>query len=224
MKSLLLVLLFSTLQTVHAQIGASLIVEHSPMDMTGYNAVISEQLNEPVLSNMSSFLKVGGGFDFTIEKIAVGFYLNTFNSANETRVDTAYSFQNFRFEINLGYQVLQTQKLILEPYLGWAVNSTTYNKSYNIEYSTLAHYWNSALGLRYFSYNLHHLNTGLRIHFQKFSINQNAEIGFSLRAGLLIPLNNGNIKFNDQKIRSENLLLKQSFYVGLICSLSTKTW
>lgn len=215
---------FTVLHPLQAQIGSSLMVEHSPMDMTGYNAVISDQLNGPVLSNMSSFLKVGAGIDFTIEKIAVGFYLSTFNSANETRVDTAYSFQNIRFEINIGYQVLQTQKLVLEPYLGWAVNNTDYNKKYNIGYSSLSHYWNSPLNFKYFGYNLHHLNTGLRVHFQKFSINRNAEIGFSLRGGLLIPLSNGNIKFNDQKIRSENLLINQSFYVGLICSVSAKTW
>ena len=221
MRILLIAILFSVLPKLQAQIGVSFMAEHGPIDISGFNTVISEQLGEPVISNASAFLKLGGGFDFLIEKLTIGFYLNNFCSSQEKRVDTTYSFQNFRFEINLGYQILQNYKLVLEPYLGWAINNSSYNKTYNNSYSTLGQYWNSPLGYKQFGYNLHSLNAGLRIHFKKFYINKNSEFGFSLRGGVLIPLSNGNIKFLDQKIHPDQKLVQQSFYIGLICSINT---
>ena len=222
MRILFLAFVIAAFQTSHAQVGASFIIERNQMDLSAYNDVISKQLGEPVISSASAFLKFGMGLDFRLNRLTLALFSNSFASTKETRSDTSYGFQNYRLEVNIGYQVLQKQKLVIEPFLGWALNNTSYNKSYGITYSSISQYWQSPYSYKRFGYNLHHINAGLRIHFQKFSVNENAEIGFSLRTGMLIPLSNGNIRFLDQKTHPDQRLIQQSFYVGLIFTISTK--
>jgi hypothetical protein len=223
MRIFLFAIFFSVLPKLYAQtMGVSVMAEHSPMDISAFNAVISKQLNEPVVSSASAFLKFGFGLDFRVQKLTLSSFLNSIASSKETRLDTSYGFQNFRFEVNLGYQVLQKEKLVIEPFLGWALNNTSYNKTYDINYPSLTQYWTSPLNYKFFGFNLHNINAGLRFHFKKYPVNENAEIGFSLRTGFLIPLGNGKMRFSNQKISSDQKLVQQTFYIGLICTLSGK--
>jgi len=157
-------------------------------------------------------------------RFTLGLYLNTISANDEKFADTSYSFTNLRWEIDLGYLAFQYRSLTLEPYLGWALTYTNYNKAFNFQYNSSSGYWNSPYEDKRIRYNIHNLNAGLRIHFLQVSVNKETDIWFSLRTGVLIPFSNGNIKFLDQKIYPDQKLVLQSFYIGLICTLRNKEY
>lgn len=226
MRRLIVVFLLCAIQPLQAQtLGISIMADYNPMDISGFNAVISNQLQEPVISSASAFLKLGVGFELNQEKLSMFFSLNSFSPSRHEIADTTYGFGNFRFEWNLGYRVLQRRWIGVEPYFGWVLNNTSYSKAFNQQYSSVNQYWSAPYRFKSIAYNVHYLQLGVRLHSQKISLSSNAQLGFSLRGGVLFPLGMGKIAMDGgsgQKIKAEDLMIEQPFYVGLLITLSNK--
>jgi hypothetical protein len=228
MRIFLFVLFFSVLPKLHGQtFGVSFFADYNPMDISGFNAVISEQLQEPVITNAAAFLKLGVGFEANHKKFCMFFSFNSFSPSRQQIADTTYKFGYFRFEWNLGYHILERRNIGLESYIGWVINDASYDKSFNETYSSLNQYWSAPYRFKRIVYNSHFLQIGVRLRSQKISLSNDLELGFSLRSGVLFPLGTGKIAMESgggQKIKVEDLLIEQPFYVGLLITLSTKEW